>query len=166
MKEHFVKLYSFKSYLLLNKKSNKRLQLFCVKDKKNIPKNKKGKKSSKDDLKTDEISKEINFVEIRELSTLKRLSHLCPLNIVNMIDFKLKETETRIPMENIPTDLMKFFLLNKENPKIMNEKSFKKISYRTITGINFLYSERMILRDIKLLMLVLILINCLKFFYD
>ena len=63
-----------------------------------------------------------------------------------MIDFKLEEPETWILMEYIPTDLMKFFPLNKENPKIMNEKFFKNVSYQIISGINFLNSERIIHR--------------------
>ena len=81
-----------------------------------------------------------------------------------MIDFKLEEAETWILVEYNPTDLMKFFHLSEENPKIMNGKFFKNISYQIISGINFLHSERIIHRYIKLLMSILILINYLKFF--
>ena len=124
---------------------------FALKISKRFQKVKKGKKSAKEDGKNlEEVPKEINFVEIRELSTLKNLSRSHHLNIVNMLDFKLEQTETWILMEYLKTDLMKFYSLNKDNPKVMNEKFFKNISFQILCGIDHLHSELIIHRDIKL----------------
>ena len=124
---------------------------FALKISKRFQKVKKGKKSSKESAKNvEEVPKEINFVEIRELSTLKNLSRSHHLNIVNMLDFKLEQTETWILMEYLKTDLMKFYVSNKDNPKVMNEKFFKNISFQILCGINHLHSELIIHRDIKL----------------
>ena len=120
---------------------------FALKISKRFQKIKNGKKSSKEDSKNEEVPKEINFVELRELSTLKRLHHL---NIINLIDYKLEDTETWILMEYMNTDLMKFFAANKDNPKVMNEKFFKNIAYQILQGLNYLHSEQIIHRDIKL----------------
>ena len=67
-----------------------------------------------------------------------------------MLDFKLEQTETWILMEYLKTDLMKFYSLNKDNPKVMNEKFFKNISFQILCGIDHLHSELIIHRDIKL----------------
>ena len=147
----FGKVLRVQKVTQINKKmEQKDSNYFALKISKRFTKIKKGKRSSKEDSKNCEIPKEINFVEIRELSTLKRLSRSHHLNIVNMLDFKLQDTETWILMEYIPTDLMRFFSLNKENPKIMNEKFFKNIAHQILSGLNHLHSEQIIHRDIKL----------------
>lgn len=124
---------------------------FALNISKRFQKVKKGKKSTKEVAKNmEEIPKEINFVEIRELSTLKNLSCSNHLNIVNMFDFKLEQTETCILMECLKTDLMKFYDSNKDNPKVMNAKFFKNIAFQILCGINYLHSELIIHRDIQL----------------
>ena len=136
----------------INQKSNKKdSYYFALKISKRFRKKKKSKKTSKEDAKNeDEIPHEINFVELRELMILKKLSSSHHINIVNLLDFQLEDTETWILMDYLPTDLLKFFDANKNNPNVMNEKFFKNISHQIISGVNHLHSEQIIHRDIKL----------------
>jgi serine/threonine protein kinase len=124
---------------------------FALKISKRFQKKSKAKKNEKEESKNSkEIPREINFVELRELTILKKLSRSHHLNIVNLLDYQLGDTETLILMDYVQTDLMKFFALNKNNPKIMNEKFFKNIAHQIISGVNHLHSQQIIHRDIKL----------------
>ena len=98
----------------------------------------------------DEYPQELNSVEIREIHILKKLKSSPHKNIVNLFDYKLQDKETWILMEYIPTDLRKFYLSNRNNPKFMNERFFKNIAFQIFCGINHLHSELIIHRDIKL----------------
>ncbi len=124
---------------------------FALKVSKRFQKAKKGKKNEKEEVKnSNEIPQEINFVELRELTILKKLCHSNHINVLHLVDYKLEPTETWILMEYLPTDLTHFFSLNKENPDVMNEKFFKNIAYQIISGVNHLHSQQIIHRDIKL----------------
>lgn len=127
--------------------SEKGPNYFALKISKRFKQSKKSKEESKNE---EEIPKEINFVELRELTILKTLERSHHLNIVNMIAFKLLKTETWIVMDYLETDLLKFYDKNKNNPKVMNEKFFKKIAFQIFSGINHLHSQQIIHRDIKL----------------
>ena len=67
-----------------------------------------------------------------------------------MLDYHLGDTETLILMDYVPTDLKKFFITNKNEPKVMNEKFFKNIAHQIICGVNHLHSQQIIHRDLKL----------------
>ena len=133
------------------KSGQKGPKYFALKVSKRFKKKKKSKKASKEDSKQeDEVPREMNFVELRELMILKKLSRSHPLHIVNMHDYKLEHTETWILMDYLETDLLKFYDLNRSNPEVMNEKKFKNIAYQIISGAEQLHSELIIHRDIKL----------------
>ena len=124
---------------------------FAIKISKRFQKKSKAKKNEKEESKNvKEIPHEINFVELRELTILKKLSRSHHLNIVNLLDYHIGDNETLILMDYVPTDLMKFLASNKTNPKIMNEKFFKNIAHQIISGVNHLHSQQIIHRDIKL----------------
>ena len=124
---------------------------FALKISKRFIKAEKGKKPGKEESKnSEEVPKAINFVELRELTILKRLSRSNHINVLQIIDYKLEPTETWILMEYLPTDLTHFFSSNKDNPNVMNEKFFKNIAFQIISGINHLHSQQIIHRDIKL----------------
>ena len=124
---------------------------FALKISKRFQKQSKVRKNGKEESKNeDEVPREINFVELRELAILKRLSRSHHLNIVNLLDYHIGDTETLILMDYVHTDLMKFFGLNKNNPNVMNEKFFKNIAYQILSGVNHLHSQQIIHRDIKL----------------
>ena len=53
-------------------------------------------------------------------------------------------------MDYVPSDLKKFFIANKNEPKVMNEKFFKNIAHQIISGVNHLHSQQIIHRDLKL----------------
>ena len=53
-------------------------------------------------------------------------------------------------MDYLPTDLYKFFQEKKDDPKYMNEKFFKKISYQILQGVNHLHEKKIMHRDLKL----------------
>ena len=124
---------------------------FALKISKRFQKSKKGKKTGKEESKnSDEIEHEINFVELRELTILKKLSRSNHINVLHMFDYKLEPKETWILMEYLSTDLTNFFSTNKDNPNVMNEKFFKNIAYQIISGVNHLHLQQIIHRDIKL----------------
>ena len=144
----------------INPEKEKDSKYFALKISKRFKKVKKEKsktiennKATEDEnLEINEKPKEINFVELRELTIMKKLSNSNNPNILKMIDFNLclEEKEIWILMDYLSTDLMKFFHDNKNNKEIMNEKFFKNIAYQIINGICTLHEKRIIHRDIKL----------------
>jgi serine/threonine protein kinase len=149
---------AFGKVLLVNKVTQNKLNeekedsyKFALKVSKRFQKKSKARENeTEESKKSKEVPREINFVELRELTILKKLSRTHHLNIVNLLDYDIGETETLILMEYVPTDLMKFFAKNKNEPKIMNEKFFKNIAHQIICGVNHLHSLQIIHRDIKL----------------
>ena len=93
--------------------------------------------------------KELNFIEIRELYIMKAIHHP---NVVNLKDFKIsrKEREIWILMDYLPTDLGKFFAMNKDNKDVMNEKFFKNIANQILKGADYLHEKMIMHRDLKL----------------
>lgn len=88
--------------------------------------------------------REMNFIELRELTIMKALDHP---NIINLIDFEIskEEREVWILMEYYPTTLLDYFSKHRE----INENLVKKISFQLFQGISYLHSEFIIHRDIK-----------------
>ena len=124
---------------------------FAIKVNRKFQKKSKSRKSETEESKNaKEVSCEINFVELRELVILRKLSRTHHLNIVNLLDYKVTDTETLILMDYVPSDLKKFFIANKNEPKVMNEKFFKNIAHQIISGVNHLHSQQIIHRDLKL----------------
>ena len=124
---------------------------FALKISKRFQKKSKARRNEAEESKNSkEVPREINFVELRELTILKKLSRTHHLNIVNLLDYQIGDTETLILMDYVHTDLMKFFSDNKNNPKVMNEKFFKNIAHQIICGVNHLHSHQIMHRDIKL----------------
>ena len=125
--------------------------IFALKVSKKFQKKSKVQKNEREESKnSNEVPHEINFVELRELIILKKLSRTHHLNLVNLLDYHLGDTETLILMDYVHTDLMKFFAANKKEPKVMNEKFFKNIAHQIICGVNHLHSQQIIHRDLKL----------------
>ena len=124
---------------------------FAIKVNRKFQKKSKRRKSETEESKNaKEVPCEINFVELRELVILRKLSRTHHLNIVNLLDYKVTDTETLILMDYVPSDLKKFFIANKNEPKVMNEKFFKNIAHQIISGVNHLHSQQIIHRDLKL----------------
>ena len=124
---------------------------FALKVSKRFQKKSKAQKNETEESKNSkEVPREINFVELRELTILKRLSRTHHVNIVNLLDYDIREYETLILMDYVPTDLKKFFSDHKNDPKVMNEKFFKNIAHQIICGVNHLHSHQIIHRDLKL----------------
>ena len=144
----------------INEENQKDSKYFALKISKRFKKVKKEKAKTVENTKEpiDENSdkkekpKEMNFVELRELTIMKKLCKIENPNVVRMIDFNLcfEKKEIWILMEYLPTDLMKFLSENKHNKDVMNEKFFKKLAYQIINGAKFLHENRIIHRDIKL----------------
>ena len=99
--------------------------------------------------KEDEKPRELNFIELRELVIMKKIEHP---NVINLVDFKLcrKDRAIWILMDYLPTELGKFFSENKENKDIMNEKFVKNIAYQILNGVNYLHTNMIVHRDLKL----------------
>ena len=148
----FGKVLKVKKVSPLNQNATKKdSYYFALKVSKRFQKKSKVRKDGKEESKnSNEVPREINFVELRELTILKKLSRSHHINIVNLLDYHIGDTETLILMKYLPTDLMKFFASNKNKKKIMNEKFFKKIAHQIISGVNHLHSQQIIHRDIKL----------------
>ena len=124
---------------------------FAIKVNRKFQMKSKSRKSETEESKNaKEVPCEINFVELRELVILRKLSRTHHLNIVNLLDYKVTDTETLILMDYVPSDLKKFFIANKNEPKVMNEKFFKNIAHQIISGVNHLHSQQIIHRDLKL----------------
>ena len=144
----------------LNSKDQKDSKYFALKISKRFKKVKKEKNKANEntkenideDAEKNQKPKEVNFVELRELTIMKKLSRSKSMNIVKMIDYNLslEEKEIWILMDYLPTDFMKFFHDNKHNKEVMNEKFFKNIAYQIIKGVQCLHEQRIIHRDIKL----------------
>ena len=144
----------------LNSKDQKDSKYFALKISKRFKKVKKEKNKANENTKENidenaeknQKPKEVNFVELRELTIMKKLSRSKSMNIVKMIDYNLslEEKEIWILMDYLPTDFMKFFHDNKHNKEVMNEKFFKNIAYQIIKGVQCLHEQRIIHRDIKL----------------
>jgi len=97
----------------------------------------------------DEKPIESNFMEMREIGKMIGFHHP---NVLGLIDFAFprKEKESWILMDYLNTDLRKFFHLNKENPKIMNENFLRNIARQILAGVNYLHKEGIMHRDLKL----------------
>lgn len=144
----------------INEENQKDSKYFALKISKRFKKVKKVKSKTVENTKEpidensdkNEKPKEMNFVELRELTIMKKLCKIQNPNVVRMIDFNLcsEKKEIWILMEYLPTDLMKFLSDNKHNKDVMNEKFFKNIAYQIINGAKSLHENRIIHRDIKL----------------
>ena len=120
---------------------------FALKISKRFRKCSKISSASKKD--EDEKPKELNFIEIRELTIMKKIKHP---NVINLEEFNLcrEEREVWILMDYVPTDLGKFYAKNKDNKDVMNENFFKNIAFQIINGANYLHQNMIMHRDLKL----------------
>ena len=120
---------------------------FALKISKRFRKCSKISSASKKD--EDEKPKELNFIEIRELTIMKKIKHP---NVINLNEFNLcrEEREVWILMDYVPTDLGKFYAKNKDNKDVMNENFFKNIAFQIINGANYLHQNMIMHRDLKL----------------
>ena len=148
----FGKVFVVKKVLPSNQNETKEDSYkFALKVNRKFQKKSKSRKSETEESKNEkEVPCELNFVELRELVILRKLSRTHHLNIVNLLDYKVTDTETLILMDYVPSDLKKFFIANKNEPKVMNEKFFKNIAHQIISGVNHLHSQQIIHRDLKL----------------
>ena len=101
------------------------------------------------DIPKKEKPKEINFIELRELTIMKKINHP---NVVNLIEyfFSEKDREVWILMEYFKTDLRKFLDVNKENKNVLQETFFRKICYQILQGVNYLHENNIMHRDLRL----------------
>ena len=127
----------------LKETSKKKMMKNCEKNSEKIL---LGKKSVKNDFLFSR-PKDMNVVEIREISNMKSLSHP---NVLKLLDFSIQKDSKEIWMlfDYIPTNIGKFYF-KKKNPKIFSEKFFKNISYQIINGVSYLHQNYIIHRDLK-----------------
>ena len=94
------------------------------------------------------MSKEINFMDLREISLLKGLNHP---NIMRLIEVKICRNTGDIwqLMEYYPTDLHKFIMkIFKDEIKI-DEEQLKNICRSILEGVKYLHSKSIVHRDLK-----------------
>ena len=108
------------------------------------------KKSEKKIYKNDFLNsrpKNINFIEIREISNMMTLSHP---NVLKLLDFNVQNESKEVWMlfDYIPTNIGKYYI-EKKDPKIFTENFFKNIAYQIINGVFYLHKNLIIHRDLK-----------------